>query len=62
MQKRIQLSGVPYWIGIYNDEPGEWVVVGEVREQLISITASSERKALDQWLLRAAEVIGRTGS
>ena len=59
MQKRIWLSGLPYWIGVYNDEPGEWVVVGEVRERLISTTASSERDALDQWRSQAAEVIRR---
>ena len=59
MQKRIWLSGLPYWIGVYNDDPGKWVVVGEVRERLISATGHSERNALDQWRAEAAEVISR---
>jgi len=59
MQKRIWLSDVPYWIGVYNDDPGEWVIVGEVRERLIWVTANSERNALEQWRAEAAKVIGR---
>lgn len=59
MQKRIWLSGAPHWIGIYHDEPGEWVVIGEVREQLISATGYSEKNALDQWQAKAAKVLAR---
>jgi hypothetical protein len=59
MQKRIWLSGVPHWIGVYNDEPGEWVVVGEVRDRLISTTGYSEKSAVEQWQAEAAKVISR---
>jgi len=59
MQKRIWLSGAPYWIGVYNDEPGEWVIVGEVGGRLIAITGPSERDALERWRSQAAKAIGR---
>lgn len=49
MQKRIRISGSPYWVGVYNDEPGRWFVVGEVRGELIQAVGGSDEHAIKEW-------------
>jgi len=49
MQKRIRISERPYWVGVYNDEPDHWIVVGEVCGETIQVSACSERQAIEEW-------------
>ena len=54
MQKRLFLSGVPYWIGIYNDEPNVWIVVGELGGELVQAVSSTQQQAIEEWQEKAA--------
>jgi hypothetical protein len=49
MQKRILIGGAPFWVGVYNEPPGDWVAIGEVGGISISVTGDSESHALDLW-------------
>lgn len=49
MQKRTIIAGRPYWVGVYQEDNGEWLAIGEIRGQSIVIAAATERKAIEAW-------------
>jgi hypothetical protein len=57
MQKRIQIFGVPYWLGVYQEESHEWVAIGEVRGHPIIVADNSERGAVEKWRKEAEAVL-----
>ena len=59
MQKRTQILGVPYWVGVYQDEPGEWLVIGEVRGHPIEIADNNERVAIEKWRKKAEAYLAK---
>ena len=60
MQKRIQISGVPYWLGVYQEESHEWVAIGEVRGHPIIVADNSERAAIEKWRQQAEAVLSES--
>jgi hypothetical protein len=61
MQRRVRIADAPYWGGVYNDEPGVWVVVGEVLGQSLPVTGKSERQAIENWCTVAKARLSRNG-
>jgi len=53
MQKRIQIFGVPYWLGVYQEEPHEWHAIGDVRGHPIIVADNSEQGAIEGWRKQA---------
>jgi len=53
MQKRMQIFGVPYWLGVYQEEPHEWLAIGEVRGHTIIVANNSEQGAIEKWRQQA---------
>ena len=55
MQKRTQIFGIPYWVGVYQEAPHEWLALAEVRGHSIAVVDKSEQDAIDKWR-REAEI------
>jgi hypothetical protein len=59
MQRRVMISGIPYWIGIYDEGPEKCYAVGEVRGHRISIVASNQIIAMKRWVVEAETLLCR---
>jgi len=59
MQKRVQIFGVPYWLGVYQEEPHEWVAIGEVRGHPIAVVDKSEQGAVERWRQEAEAFLSK---
>ena len=59
MQKRTFISGIPYWVGVYDEGPREWHAIGEVRGHMILTVGLSERLALECWAAEAEGLLSR---
>jgi len=57
MQKRILIWEVPYWVGLYNEWPGEWVAVGEAGGRSIEVVGDSEFQAIELWRKEAEAIL-----
>ena len=57
MQKRVKISGIPCWIGIYDEGRGECHAVGEVRGRMISVKAATENIAINHWVAEAESLL-----
>jgi hypothetical protein len=57
MQKRVMISGIPHWIGIYDYDPGECCAVGEVRGYTILVAASNQKTAVQDWVAEAETLL-----
>jgi hypothetical protein len=53
MQKRVRIADAPYWVGVYNDEPGVWVAIGDVCGEPLPVVGKSERQAIEHWCAAA---------
>ncbi len=59
MQKRVQIFGVPYWLGVYQEESHEWLAIGEVRGHSIVVVDKSEQGAIERWRQEAEAFLSK---
>jgi len=53
MQKRVDLLGRPYWVGLYREETYQWLAIGEIADTPIAVVARTSSQAIEKWRVAA---------